>query len=226
MTAELIKHPKIALRLMVAHAIGGSPLWRIEPDPRQANDEMIAESVTTSRAYTSLSEELKVVLGLLGLGSASTLIQGYYGGPSTAELFAKLLALSDDEVMRILTFVMSESLDVGSSSVEAVGNHLDIDIAGYWQPDDVFFKLLKGKNAVNAILADVAGKTIADQHVTSKINDQKAIIRDYLEGRNGRPQVTGWLPGYMTFPFQPYTRNGGIRIEDAWRQVQELQQAT
>jgi len=222
-TAELIQHPKIALRLMVAHAVGGSSLWRVEAEPQRANSDAIAASLTTSPANAALSKELKAVLGLLGLESASTLIQRYYGDLSTLELFAKLLTLTDDEVMRILTFVIAESLDVGSSSVEAVGNHIQIDMANYWQPNDVFFGLLKGKNAANAALADVAGKTVADQHVTSKIADQKSIIRDCLEGRNGRRQVTDWMPGYMKFPFQPYTENGGIRIGDAWQQVQELQ---
>ncbi|MGI9498816.1 MAG: ParB/RepB/Spo0J family partition protein [Geminicoccaceae bacterium] len=222
-TAELIKHPKIALRLMVAHAIGGSSLWRVEPEPQQPSSDAIGESLTTSPANAALSQELKAVLGLLGLGAANTVIQRYHGGPSTLELFARLLSLTDDEVMRILTFVMVESLDVGSALVEAAGRHVQIDIAGYWQPDDTFFGLLKGKNAVNAILAEVAGKTAADQNVTIKVAGQKAIIRDCLEGRNGRRKVTGWMPGYMAFPFKPYTDNGGIRIGEAWQQVQELQ---
>jgi len=220
-TAEMIKHPEIALRLMVAHAIGGSVLWRVEPDPRKASDEAIAASVTASSGNSSLIEERKAILDLLDLGPAGTVIQPQYGGTSTIELFARLLTLSDDEVMRILTFVMAESLDVGSPLVEAVGDHVDIDIAGYWQPDDAFFKLLKGRTAINAILADVAGKTVADQHVTSKLADQKAIILDCLEGRHGRPKVTDWMPSYMRFPFQAYTQNGGIRIEEAWQRVQK-----
>ena len=32
--AALLGYPGLALRLMVAHAIGGSPLWRVSPDPQ------------------------------------------------------------------------------------------------------------------------------------------------------------------------------------------------
>lgn len=224
-TAELISHPKIALRLMVAHAIAGSPLWQVKPDPRQAQSERIAESLSTGDARAVLAKELKAVLRLLDLDGAGTLIKPPYGGPSVIELFARLLTLSDGKVMRVLTFVMAESLDVGSVAVEALGCHLGFDITDYWQPDDTFFGLLKGRNAVNAILAEVAGKRVADQHVTSKIAEQKAIIGDCLEGRNGCRHVTDWIPSYMTFPFKAYTDNGGIRIEDAWRQVQKRQKA-
>ncbi len=44
---------------------------------------------------------------------------------------------------------------------------------------------------------------------------QKKIIRDLLTGSEGREKVSGWLPNYMALPFKAYTRNGGIRIEDA-----------
>ena len=225
-TAEMLKHPKIALRLMVAHAIARSSLWRIEPEPKQANSGEIAESVSTSKANAALSEELKEVLALLDLDPTSTLIRTSYRGPTTTELFAKLLDLSDAKVMRVLTYAMAESLDVGSPLVEAVGNHVKVDSAAYWQPDDVFLDLLKGRNVVNAVLADVAGKSVADQNLTSKVAVQSSIIRDFLNGENGRVKVEGWQPRYMAFPFAAYTANGGIRIEEAWKQAQNPKQST
>ena len=81
------------------------------------------------------------------------------------------------------------------------------------------FDLVRGKAVTNAMLAEVAGKAVADQNLTQKVATQKKIIRDSLAGTNGREQVTGWLPGYLTFPFRTYTDQTGGRIEAAWQSV-------
>ena len=135
---------------------------------------------------------------------------------------AKLLTLSDSDVHRVLSFVMVETLDAGTVIVEALGNHLKVSMADYWQPNDTFFDLLKDKTVINAILKQVAGKRVADGNVTATGKTQKKIIRDCLAGENNRTKVEGWLPGYMAFPFKPYTKNGGIPIHDAWSRVKSL----
>src|SRR3546814_5010303 len=48
--AALTGHPKVALRLMVAHAITGSYLWRVKPEPQTFRNEAARESVETCRA--------------------------------------------------------------------------------------------------------------------------------------------------------------------------------
>src|SRR3546814_6226633 len=45
--AALTGHPKVALRLMVAHAITGSYLWRVKPEPQTCRNEAARESVET-----------------------------------------------------------------------------------------------------------------------------------------------------------------------------------
>ncbi len=117
---------------------------------------------------------------------------------------------------------MVETLDAGTVIVEALGNHLKVSMADYWQPDDTFFDLLRDKTVINAILKQVAGKRVADGNVTTTGKTQKKIIRDCLAGENNRTKVEGWLPGYMVFPFKPYTKNGGIAIHDAWSHVKSL----
>jgi ParB family chromosome partitioning protein len=77
-------------------------------------------------------------------------------------------------------------------------------MAAWWSPDDAFFDLLRDKQAVNAMLAEVAGKDTASAHVTSTAAVQKGIIRNCLSG-TGRAKVDGWLPRYMSFPAQGYT---------------------
>ena len=122
-------------------------------------------------------------------------------------------------MLKILAFAMADSLEVGTAVLEAVGNHLQIDMAPYWQLDDVFFDLVRGKSVVNAMLAEVAGKPVADQNVSQKVATQKKIIQDSLTGTNGRQQVGSWLPGYLAFPFRAYTDQGGGRIETVWQSV-------
>ena len=51
------------------------------------------------------------------------------------------------------------------------------------------------------------------------------IIRDLRTGSERREKVEGWLPNYMGIPFRAWTKNGGIRVEDAWRKVKDLKKA-
>ncbi|SIT54825.1 hypothetical protein BQ8794_180169 [Mesorhizobium prunaredense] len=41
----LLDHPGAALRLMVAHAIGGSGLWQVRREPQRACSEIVAASL-------------------------------------------------------------------------------------------------------------------------------------------------------------------------------------
>ena len=217
---ELMNHVGVALRLMVAHAIGGSALWSVAPEPQYAANEAIGESVAKSKAQAVLDEEREAVLKLLNLPQHGHTVTRATGDDyRTAQLFAKLLTLTDADVYRVLSFVMAETLEAGAAAVEAVGNHLKIKMADYWQPDDTFFDLLKDKTVINAILKQVAGKRVADGNVAATGKTQKKIIEDCLAGENNRKKVEGWLPGYMVFPFKPYTKNGGIAIQDAWSRV-------
>lgn len=214
-TAELLGQRDLALRLLAAHVIAGSTLWRIEPEPQKADKEGIADSVAGCKAMDGLEKERDEILALLDLKASETLIQQGWGGPTALDLFAKLCQLKTDDVVRVLTYAMAESLEAGSPLVEALGTKLDIDMATYWQPEDAFWTLLQGRATVNAVLADVAGKPVADQNITSKLAAQKDIARDCLNGTNGRRKVEGWLPRWMQFPFRAYTDNGGTRIEEA-----------
>src|SRR3546814_3736964 len=41
--AELTGHPAVALRLMVAHAVAGSPRWNVRVEPQSAKDDDVRE---------------------------------------------------------------------------------------------------------------------------------------------------------------------------------------
>ena len=127
-------------------------------------------------------------------------------------IFVTLLKLTDKQVMQVLTYVMAETLQSGTGVVEALGCHFNVDMKTYWQPDEVFFDLLRDKPAINAMLRHIGGKNVADANVSATSKVQKSIIKDFLNGE-GRKKVTDWLPHYMEFPFKPYTNNGGRTLE-------------
>ncbi|RWD48625.1 MAG: ParB/RepB/Spo0J family partition protein [Mesorhizobium sp.] len=221
--AAMLDHPGVALRMMVAHAITGSALWQVRPEPQRAANETVAASLAGCKAEAAFAENRREVFALIGAPDEDGTIAGGNGDDfATARIFACLLALSDDDVMRVLTIVMAETLEAGSAVIEALGNHLNLDIGPWWQPDDAFFDLLRDKEIANAILADVAGKNVADGNVAEKVKTQKKIIRDCLAGENGRRQVDNWLPRWMKFPAESYTTRGGFRTADQWARVRSL----
>lgn len=221
--AAVLDHPGVALRLMVAHAITGSRLWSVKPDPQEARNEAIAASLAASTSEAAFTARRGEVLALLGLSAEEETVAGGNGDDyGTAGIFARLLALPDDDVMRVLAVVMGETLEAGSAVVEAVGVHLKLDMGAVWRPDDAFFDLIRDRQVVNAMVAEVAGKRSADANVAEKLKTQKAIIRDCLAGTNGRTKVAAWLPGWMQFPVRAYTDRGGLRTAEQWARVRPL----
>jgi hypothetical protein len=85
---------------------------------------------------------------------------------------------------------MAETLEVGSCLVEAVGVHLKIDLRTSWRPDDTFFDLVRERALTNALLDDVAGKSVADANLSEKTKLQRQIIRDCHAGWLSRPGAT------------------------------------
>lgn len=206
---ELLAHPGVALRLAVAHMIGGSSLWRVQADPQRADGNAIRDSLAASVAEAGFAEERRYIRILLGIeDEADTPIvarQHDYGlSRSLEDIFSRLMAMEDRDVMRVLAFVMAETLEAHGDTVETLGAQFDTDMRLWWQPDEAFFDLLRDKEAVNAIVREVAGDNTADAHVSSTAKVQKKIVTDCLKGE-GRSKVDGWLLRYMQFPEAGYT---------------------
>ncbi|WP_192244294.1 ParB/RepB/Spo0J family partition protein [Mesorhizobium silamurunense] len=219
----MLDHPAVALRLMVAHAITGSGLWQVRREPQRAASASVTASLAGCKAEAAFAEKQREVLALLAVPDEDGRVAGGNGDAfATASVFARLLALADDDVMRVLAIVMAETLEAGSAVIEALGNHLSVDMGAYWQPDDAFFDLLRDKEIANSMLADVGGKHVADSNVAEKVKTQKKIIRDFLAGENGRRQVEAWLPRWMKFPAESYRTRDGFRTADQWARVQAL----
>jgi ParB family transcriptional regulator, chromosome partitioning protein len=213
---ELLNHPQIALRLVLAHMIVGSNLWMVKPDPLKAAKPEIGASVAANPATLTFEERRRELLTLCGFEEdRSELVRLNGDDYSLAHLFARLLKLPEDDVLRLLALAMAETLACGTASAEAVAMTTSATLND-WRPDDTFFDLLGGKDVVQAMLADIASPAVADgnRNETSKV--QKGIIKDFLHGTNGREHKMDWLPPYFQFPPKAYTERGGVGAVDRW----------
>lgn len=212
---RLSTEPSLALRVMVAHAIAGSPLWSVRPAETASRNAKIAESLTASPATKALAERRRAVLDLLGFEeSREALCQDRYGSDLIPVLH-RLLKLEDGEVMRAMALVMAETLAIGSEVIEYCGQHLDVDMADCWQADEAFFGLLRDKEVMVAILGEVGGEAVASANATEKGATLKGLISDHLTGANERPKAERWVPRWMAFPPSAYTERGGVRSVSA-----------
>lgn len=211
---ELLGHPGLMLRLTVAHIIAGSSLWRVEAEKQRTDKADITESLSQARAAKAFAEERTAVRALLvteggedGDDADAPITgngAGHRDGSETLEaLFLRLTALDDEAVLRVLAFVMAESLAAHTPVVDMLGQKIGTDMRQWWTPDQAFFDLLRDKAAINAMLHEVAGEVTANAHVASTAKVQKKIIADCLSG-DGRAKVEGWLPRYMLFPAGGY----------------------
>jgi ParB family chromosome partitioning protein len=214
--AAMTAHTGVALRLMVAHAISGSPLWSVKPEPQTSRNEAVQESVELSRAEAAFDAKRRAVLDLLGFSAEEPVVTRGNGDPyGIVGLFLRLLDLSDAAVMDVIAIVMGESLAAGSAVVDAAGAHIGVDMSRHWQADDALFECLRDREVLTAMIAEVAGEVVAAANAQEKSKTLKTIIRDHLAGENGRARVTGWVPKWMAFPPSAYTQRGGVGSVDA-----------
>lgn len=205
---ELLAHPGIALRLATAHIIAGSSLWTVRPESQRAANTAIAESLAASKAEAAFAQARTAIVASLGIEGeeGGTLVaSGIYGcGCSLTDIFRTLLQMEDEAVMKVLSFAMAETLAAHSPIVETLGALLHTDMRTWWTPDETFLDLLRDKEAINAIVREVAGDRRADAHLASTAKVQKKIIADCLtEARQNGGE--SWQPRYMAFPAAGYT---------------------
>lgn len=209
--AALCDHSAVALRMMVAHSIIGSPYWAVRPDPQSARGDATRESVETSRAEAVFDERRRAVLAVLGFDADAATVTGGNGDDyGIAGLFARLCDLPDAAVMDVIAIVMGETLASGSVAVDAIGNMIGVDMTAWWQADDAFFALLRDREILTHIVAEVAGEGVASANASEKAKTMKGIVADHLAGTNGRAKVEGWVPKWMAFPPAAYTARGGV----------------
>ncbi len=198
--------PEIALRLLLAHVIGGGRWWRVEAEPQRPATTIIGEAIAALPMQAAFSERRQEVSAMLGLDEDdASIVRHDHDGGRTAAVFARLLDMPGKDVMRILSVAMAETLAAGTGLIDTLGVTLNVDVGQHWKPDETFFTLIKDREAVSAMLVEVIGETAAKSYLTGTGAKKKAIIRKALIGE-GRTKVETWTPRTMAFPQRGYTQ--------------------
>ncbi|UZW57635.1 ParB/RepB/Spo0J family partition protein [Sphingobium sp. JS3065] len=212
--AKVAETPAVALRLMVAHAICGSTLWRVERQSQKSRNEATSESVESCLSEGSTDFFRREALAKLALDEDEPSLVGC--DADIVPLFARLMTLPDKDVLAVLAVVMAESLQSGTMLIELLGSQLEVDMAQVWEADDAFIELLRDKALVGHLLADVAGAEVAASNAKESGKVQRGIIFNCLHGQMGWEKREGWVPRWMSFPPSAYTSRGGVAPVDQW----------
>jgi ParB family chromosome partitioning protein len=209
--AAMLARTDVALRLMVAHAIVGSPLWTVRPEPQSTRNDAVRESIENCRAEAVYDERRRAVLALLGFSAEEPTVTGGNGDDyGLAGVFLRLMELPDTLLLDVIAVVVGETMASGSAAVEAAGGEIGFVMADWWQADEALFDLIRDRDVLGHLVADVAGATIAAANVKEKSKTLKRIVADHLDGADGRAKVEGWVPRWMQFPPSGYTARGGV----------------
>jgi ParB family chromosome partitioning protein len=186
--AALLDHGGLALRLMVAHAVAGSPLWSVNIEKQATRNDATAQSLAMSRGEADFGAARRRVLALLSLDADEPGVSGAGNGMGSLlpVIFLRLMALDDAAVLSVIAVVMGETLASGSAIIEVVGQHIGMEMAPCWQADDAFFELVRDREVLIAMLREVAGDAIAQANAGEKTGVLKSIIRGHLDGTDGR----------------------------------------
>ncbi len=223
--AELVAKPGVALRLMIAHAIAGSALWQVRAHEARTR-AATRESVEASAAAARFEERRVAIADLFSTHGARFEGVDQNGDDwRLCEIFAALLKMTNEEVINVAAVVMGETLEAGSATVEAALDVTDAKLGDWWAPDEAFFDLLRDKRAINAMVADIAGKTAAKSVLTDTAKAQKAVIRDRLK-LSGEEARERWLPAWMATPPRRLVNGAPCPPADQWARVAGLFEAS
>lgn len=211
--AALLSAPSIALRLMVAHAMTGSALWDVRPQPENIRKESTAASLENAPATLALNKAGTCVEALFKTLDTQ-MPKRSYSETALCEAFSALLAMSDDEVMQVLSFTMARTLVSDSPIVEALLHVLSVDLSGFWSPDDAFFELLRDKRVINAVLADAISGDKAKAMLTDTGKAQKEIIQS--------DAPADWRPVWMQVPPSRVLEGAQSRPTNHWENISHL----
>jgi ParB family chromosome partitioning protein len=204
--ADMLGQNGLAMRLVIAHMLAGSSLWGVERDPQKAAKPEIAESLEASTAQQAFEKEREAIAELLGIETAQILPERgewYVTRPDMGKMLTHLMTLADDDVSRILTFLMADSLSVQSPVIDDLAQTLGTQMSNHWQPEDTFFALIRYKQVLNAMVGEFAGTSAAAEHITSTAKAQRDVLNACLNG-NRKPADPNWMPRYMAFPQGSY----------------------
>ncbi|WP_375210673.1 ParB/RepB/Spo0J family partition protein [Hyphococcus sp.] len=219
--ASLAAQPAIALRLMVAHAMTGSALWQVRAHECASRKDDTRASLEGSKAVAEMEEKRARITSLFEAFGVRSEARRNADAYRLCEIFAALLAMSDEEVVEVLAFTMAQTLEAGGPVVEAVLHVCETDLSAYWKPDTAFFDLLRDKRAINAMVADIGSKSLADSCAGNTAKVQKQVIGNRITG-NGCEPNPDWRPGWMQTPPTRLVEGAGSPPADSWARISGL----
>src|SRR3546814_7674845 len=86
--------------------------------------------------------------------------------------------------MSILPIVMGETLAVGGTEVDMLGHLTGTDMRVCWQDAIVLPTLIRDKQVLNAVVAELAGTEVAEANAGATAKVQRGILTDCLTGRS------------------------------------------
>ena len=160
---------------------------------------LLGEQAQLEAANAELQEKRARIASLFEARGVSAEARRNGDAYRLCEIFAALLAMSDEKVMEVLAFTMAQTLEAGGPVVEAVLHVCETDLSAYWKPDAAFFDLLRDKRAINAMVADIGSKSLADSCASDTAKVQKQIIGNRIMGHGCDPNPD-WRPAWMQVP--------------------------
>lgn len=219
---ELLERPDIALRLMLAHAMAGALHWHVHADPQQARRADIAQSLATAPAQMEFAARRAALLATIGLAEDEPSLCDMRGGEARLlRLFQRLLDLPDKSCLDIVAMLMAESLACGSATLAHLGPLLGVDMGKWWRGDTVLPALVRDRELLLALLADVAGESVTRANGATRSTTLRMMLGDHLTHGNGRAAPEGWVPRWMAFPPGAYSARGGVPMIDADQRASE-----
>lgn len=199
---------------MVAHTMTGSALWQVRAHEYRSRKEDKRASLEASKAAAELEDKRVRIAALfeaLGVRGEARRNNDTY---RLCEIFAALLAMSDEEGIEVLAFTMAQTLEAVGPVVEAVLNVCETDLPAYWKPEPAFFDLLRDKRAINAMVADIGSKSLAEGCANDTAKVQKQIIGNRITGAGCDPNPD-WRPTWMQIPPNRLVEGAGSPPADA-----------
>ncbi len=209
--AKLADAPGVALRVAVAQLIAGSSLWQVRVASQRAGTDAVTESVEISPSEGSFDAKRRAILAILAFDPETPTVTGGNGyDEGLTQLFVRLTALSDTDVLAVLAIVVGETLDPRSDIVDALGLHLRVDMAAVWQADAAFVDALRDREVLLSMIGEVTGPAVAEANSKEPVKTLRTILRDCLDGTGGRARAEGWVPCWLAFPASASTSRGGV----------------
>ena len=123
--------------------------------------------------------------------------------------------------MEVLAFTMAQTLEAGGPVVEVVLHVCEPDLPAYWKPEPAFFDLLRDKRAINAMVADIGSKSLAESCAGDTAKVQKQIIGNRIMGHGCEPHPD-WRPAWMQVPPTRLVEGAASPPADAWARIAGL----